>query len=56
MLQTNNGEAGESLNIRLIPNHDLNEENIRFATVDVAHARVTMIGSLVSSQLPREAN
>ena len=55
MLQVENGKVDESLNIRLIPNHDRNEENIRFATVDVARAR-TMTGSLVSSQFPREAN
>ena len=42
MLQTNNEEAGESLSIRLIPNHDHSGENLRFATIDVAQARVTI--------------
>ena len=56
MLQTNNEEAGELLNVGLIPNHDRNEENLSFVTVDVARVQATMIGSLVSSQLPREAN
>ena len=54
MQQTNNEKAGESLNIRLIPNNDRNEENIRLATAEVA--RVIMTGSLVYSQFSREAN
>ena len=49
-----NGKAGESLSIRLIPNHDRDEENIRFAKVDFA--RATMTSPLVSSLFPREAN
>ena len=55
MLQTTDEEAGEFLNVGLIPNHDRNEENLSFVTVDVARVQATMIGSLVSLQLPRQA-
>ena len=54
MLRAENEEAGESLIIRFIPNHDRDEENTGFARAEVASA--TMTGSLPFSQLPREAN
>ena len=56
LLRVKNEKAGQSLNIRLIPNHDRNGRNLRFATVDETGARATMTGSLVSPQFPRGAN